>query len=101
MSILINGMKMPEGCVVCPFAERIPPGRTRCLITRRMLSDGYHAPSAWRNECCPLVEIPPHGRLIDAEALMQTYCRHEFSSDMGDAMEILENYPTVIEAEWD
>lgn len=34
-------------------------------------------------------------RLIDADALMEIYARYEFTSDMGDAMEILDNAPTV------
>jgi hypothetical protein len=34
-------------------------------------------------------------RLIDADALMEIYARYEFTSDMGDAMEILSNFPTV------
>lgn len=34
-------------------------------------------------------------RLIDADALMEVYTRHEFSSDMGDAIEILDNFSTM------
>ena len=34
-------------------------------------------------------------RLIDADALMKVYAQYEFMSDMGDAMEILANFPTV------
>lgn len=34
-------------------------------------------------------------RLTDADALMEIYARYEFTSDMGDAMEILANFPTV------
>ena len=58
MSVLIKNMKMLENCRTCPFAERVPPGRTRCLITCRFLADGYKAPSPERNEFCPLVEQP-------------------------------------------
>lgn len=58
MSVLIKGMEMPENCIMCPFAERVPPGRTRCLLTYRFLADGYKAPSPERNEFCPLVAQP-------------------------------------------
>jgi hypothetical protein len=34
-------------------------------------------------------------RLVDADALMEIYAKYEFTSDMGDAMEILDNAPTV------
>lgn len=38
---------------------------------------------------------PSKVRLIDADALMEVYTRHEFSSDMGDAIEILDNFSTM------
>lgn len=57
MSIVIKGMRMPESCASCPFAERIPPGRTRCLLTCRLLAENYEAPSKlMRNEYCPIEE---------------------------------------------
>lgn len=34
-------------------------------------------------------------RLIDADTLMKVYAPYEFMADMGDAMEILANFPTV------
>ena len=40
-----------------------------------------------------------HGRLIDADDLMEIYSQFEFCSDMGDAMEILDHKPTIIEAD--
>jgi len=53
-----------------------------------------------RADKCPLVEVQePHGRLVDADVLMNVYIKNEFCSDMGDAMEVLDNFPTVIEAE--
>ena len=57
MSIVIKGMRIPENCASCPFAERIPPGRTRCLLTCRLLAENYEAPSQLkRNEYCPIEE---------------------------------------------
>ena len=38
-------------------------------------------------------------RLIDADALKKVYVDLEFSSDMGDAIEILDNAPTI-EPKW-
>lgn len=59
MSIVIKGMRMPENCASCPFAESIPPGRTRCLLTCRLLAENYEAPSRLnRNEYCPIEERP-------------------------------------------
>ena len=69
MSVLIRGMQMPEGCIACLFAENIPPGRTRCLITCRILAENYNAPSYNRPGFCPLVDLGSHGDLIDRDEL--------------------------------
>lgn len=62
MSILIKGMEMPKNCgecclkvydgedYVCPFSWQI------CL-------------SLGRQNICPLIELPPHGDLIDRDKL--------------------------------
>lgn len=73
MSVIVKGMKMPENCIKCPFAENVPPGRTRCLIMWRWLAEGYNAPSPERNEHCPLVALPDtHGDLIDRDEFKET-----------------------------
>ena len=54
MSILIKGMKMPiEGTVIAIYK----------------LNDKFYA-SVHGTELCPLIEVPPHGRLIDADAFI-------------------------------
>ena len=56
MSILIRGMEMPKNCDVCFM-------RDACE---------YSMPLGKRLTDCPLVEVPtPHGRLIDADALVE------------------------------
>ena len=49
---------------------------------------------------CPLIEIPPHGRLIDADELKT---KHHRTDDCYETeyveMEDIDNAPTVIEAE--
>lgn len=55
--IAIKDIEMPNDCCVCPFTERIPPGRTRCLLTCRILAENYNAPLPERNKYCPLVDI--------------------------------------------
>ena len=56
MSVYIKGMEMPENCDDCPIAN--------C----RMDNGWLHYPD--RPEDCPLIPVPDHGRLIDADALM-------------------------------
>lgn len=60
MSVLIKGMKLPCHCRKCELKywdgeEEI------CPFVGMIASIGRH-------DACPLVEIPPHGRLIDADA---------------------------------
>ena len=72
MSILIKGMEMPTTCVQCRF---------RCYDPYREPSDGlgkgtnvcwFTQEEIWntqRGEQCPLIELPPHGDLIDRDKL--------------------------------
>ena len=73
MSVLIN-MEMPQSCYDCPFEESV----NFCY---------------WEKGTCPLIEIPPHGRLIDADAL----CEGRVSND--NVLICAKCAPTVIEAE--
>lgn len=105
MSVMIRGMKMPNSCSECDFVASsiIHNGKYICECPS-VKSCGKNVTEATekgiRDLHCPLVEVQePHGRLVDADALMNVYTKHEFSSDMGDAMEILDNFLTVIEAE--
>ena len=67
MSILIEGMEMPKSCHSCPMCFM-----RFCQAGDRELSERETRPNAKRPEDCPLVPVPPHGRLIDADALMET-----------------------------
>ena len=64
MSILIRGMEMPTSCADC-----------------RLMADGWcysvgleqreKISTVKRPTWCPLVPVPPHGRLIDADAILK------------------------------
>ena len=75
MSILIRGMEMPVTCCHCPLMGYDPDiewndggretqGAYICVMTHELIDNTK------REDHCPLVEIPPHGDLIDREALM-------------------------------
>ena len=100
MSIYIPGMKMPKNCIDCAFGWN---GWCHRINSRAFVEVDM------RRHDCPLIEIPPHGRLIDADALDKTI---EFigeaeaqiygSQNWRFAMkcrQALENAPTIIEAE--
>lgn len=88
MSILIKGMEMPKDCGKCFVGDR-----TIC------------------SSACPLVPVPPHGRLIDADALdgimveqsAEEYNHHHAPRTWERALSCFRDYilaaPTIIEAE--
>ena len=70
MSILIPGMKMPTRCWDCPMCY----DSIGCILTGEQWWSDSHvyldfSPNKERMWNCPLIELPPHGRLIDADAL--------------------------------
>lgn len=95
MSILIKGMEMPKDCNKCPMTV---DGYCRII--------GYPNGDAiikrYKPLWCPLVEVPKHGRLIDADALETEW---EVLDEDGCvemeyySIEAIENAPTIIEAE--
>jgi hypothetical protein len=78
MSVLIKGMDMPKSCDDCWFeyAYEICTPETKY-------------------ENCPLVKLPPHGRLVDADVIMS-------GVDDGDDVIFvwaITDAPTIIPAE--
>ena len=84
MSILIKGIKPPKSCYTCSWYNKV-----ECPV-----NDGRYYYRAQRHPSCPLIELPPHGRLIDADAI-QDYNVETF----GQRLLIIDTAPTVIEAE--
>lgn len=82
MGVYIKNMEMPKNCLECPLVV--------CLSVE---SD------------CPLVHIPPHGRMIDADALIKSLALDEDDAENGASLlmaifiEVLKAAPTIIEAE--
>lgn len=97
MSVLIKGMEMPKDCRVCPFEMYyINSGKTRCGAAMRTLAENFKTiPFVGRAEFCPLIELPPHGRLIDADALMKL----EVIPSDNWVFRAVEKAPTIIPAE--
>ena len=113
MSILIKGMEMPICCYQCWFLfhpER--HGRVFCTGVEPMM-DISETLSDERASGCPLVHVPPHGRLIDADALgvdiWKARARYQMLDDtqtadkimhgLYRAEQIVKDAPTIFEAE--
>ena len=100
MSILIKGMEMPKNCMVCNFGV----GGT-CVAMGQIRTRDWRAEKT--SEHCPLISIPPHGDLIDRDALCAKADDTIVHSDpvnlvieLGTAFKYyLKNAPTIIEAE--
>ena len=60
--ILIKGMEMPQNCGECPFIFSSWGIEYYCHLARASTSAEYVEREKMTN--CPLVELPPHGRLI-------------------------------------
>ena len=93
MSILIKGAKMPETCEECPVV-------TVCGECHyELVLEGEDFVPIYVKDSCPLVEVPPHGRLIDADKLEIERRTYETYDDYSKAFDMIDNAPTVIESE--
>ena len=94
MGVYIKGMEMPKNCGGCPL-------RASCV---------HRIYLEYRPDYCPLIGIPPHGRLIDADAIEKksdlTIANMADWESIVDAVnniincwELIKNAPTIIPAE--
>ena len=91
MSITIKSMEMPYSCAECKLVHDLTGyGDYECPL-------GVGTANLERPAACPLIELPPHGRLVDADAL--------FESDFGGEpfksviRRVLMQAPTIIPAD--
>ena len=91
MSILIKGMEMPEKCGSCDLFHVESPMHCTVVKGHKTVGAPYGMP---RPDWCPLVEIPEHGRLIDADRATT-----ESIKRTGKRLLAIDTAPTVIEAE--
>lgn len=96
MNILIKGIKMPKNCEECD-------AKALCKNYWRRVREKYTRPS-W----CPLFLVPPHGRLIDADALwveINKICDRRDAGIIADLtciqqiLSALRHAPTIISAD--
>lgn len=102
--LLIKGATIPQGCRQCHFkkwtnlrAGWFCPLRQKFLSNRVIIQDK-------RYDDCPLITVPSHGRLIDADRLENIFWDilnkpDEYDKPLHDMMLELQTAPTVIESE--
>ena len=107
MSVIIEGMEMPQDCFSCPLREE-----GFCNLTNNYATDIYK-----RDSDCPLVELPEHhGRLIDVDKFKSDYgmgddcnecgsnwkrCQYDYIYNKMDFCSWINDQPIVIETEGD
>lgn len=102
MSVLIKGFEKPDHCLRCPMKGI----DDECVLQGVEVCDEYED---WKQQManCPLVPVPPHGRLIDADALyreIKAECNPYGNPSIGydDGLKVLGiigSTPPVIPAE--
>ena len=71
MSLYIPGVKMPERCWDCPLCYDMMSCRITGLNWYRDTVDLSIDPVEERMPNCPLIEVPPHGRLVDEKQILK------------------------------
>ena len=130
-SILIKNMEMPNNCWACAcYHHKVNDGYYDydvCRASGTVFNDGYASVTGHKDHIdpfkqtldnCPLVPVPPHGRLIDADALLERFEKEEKAADehgrdfsfsfksggencteWWPVQQMLMDAPTIIEAE--
>ena len=99
MSVLIKGMELPTDCDNCSlFDDRFD--YPSCNATGH--SRGYNwNPRGQRMPDCPLIEVPPHGDLIDKDATMNEILEERGLDTACWFAGIVNDMPAVIPADKD
>lgn len=103
MGVYIKGMEMPKSCMLCSFCvpEADEANGEMCMVTGKLMPPCNHE----RLDDCPIVPVPPHGRLIDRDALIKELEITEEDDHNGATLlmavflEVLKSAPTIIPAE--
>ena len=100
MDILIKNMEMPTNCFTCIFSELNDNGILVCIRLGKACTRSKVRPD------CPIVELPPHGRLIDADKVIKSLKKQAMAywrnnpryQIVMDVLDSIKNAPTVLEA---
>lgn len=116
MSVYIKGMEMPTCCWGCAcYHRKVDDGYYDydvCQASGTVFNDGYASvtghkdkidPFKARLDNCPLLPVPDHGRLIDADTMQDEWFRLNFDRKISDGTLAYWNYllsqmPTIIPA---
>ena len=98
MSVYIRGMEMPKSCAECPVNLYFCHHGYKYLLEHMELYDR-------RADECPIIEVPPHGRLVDADVLAEEHRVRAYQGNVSSysfhtaARAWVDDAPTVIPAD--
>ena len=107
MGVYIKGMEMPKGCAFCRIGKRSGK-KMVCPLCDEEWDSRDPMSADHRLDNCPLVHVPPHGRLIDKDALEAdisasvVFSGRDGNAEIVGAKKIINRLhlaPTIIEAE--
>ena len=96
MSVIAKNMEMPKSCYRCPMAN---DDFYLCGATEKYLENDSEER---RPDWCPLIELPPHGRLIAEKTITEIRYHDADGYHIVNGEQLCEleiDAPTVIEAE--
>lgn len=113
--VLIKGIEMPKACGDCPFFKRGANPMGEDFIFAQpwgdcLVSGEENVIEHDISMNCPLVEVKPHGRLIDADAEIEAWehtktvlkeCEQKKTFAFKEAcmaVKVLSDAPTVLES---
>lgn len=109
MGVYIKGMEMPKSCAFCPMFDDVYTHLSDDdeYVCKLGVNLNYYQYAGYEPKDCPLVFVPPHGQLIDADALDYTMLYKE-NWMRGTGVEApavwksdIDSAPTIIPAEVD
>ena len=94
-------IEMPRCCNKCPLFVYEGIGICACRALPAIEDDEILKPWKNRRKGCPLIPIPPHGNLIDRDALLDTATIHwsQTTNESCFPIDEIEYAPTVIPAD--
>ena len=109
MSIIIKGMEMPKSCDECEFHVYHSFGEFVCVATPMFYPMNLANCKGIRKDWCPLIELPPHGDLIDKQMLLRNIADNQFAHSSvrheedyafwGKVWDYINDAPIVVESE--
>lgn len=101
MSMLIKGMEMPKSCTLCELLKNdrstfyCPVQSKEANLKANLLIELYAN--------CPLVELLPHGDLIDKGVLKISLLGEEYGTNFptvfNQIIKVVNSIPVVVESE--